>query len=111
VGLEVSAQVRPADLTATERQVRVGPPAVGGHDRAGVGEQRLGVIFVTVGRDRQDRVAFGEGAPQRAPLAGGAPAGLVHVDAGGGAHALQQIVVGILKCVSDARKDRVDRAA
>jgi hypothetical protein len=57
--------------------MRVGPPAVRGDDRAGVGQQFAGVIGVTVSADPQHRVAVGEGAPQRAPLAGGAP---VHDD-------------------------------
>ena len=46
---EVPPQVRPADLAAGEREVRIGPPAVGGDDRLRVGQELLGVILVAVG--------------------------------------------------------------
>jgi hypothetical protein len=49
--------VSPADLAAFEWEVAIGPPAVGGHDRLGVGEQIFGVVFVTVGGDVQIGVA------------------------------------------------------
>lgn len=38
VGGEIALQMRPADLAAGKRQMRVGPPAVGGDDRLGVGQ-------------------------------------------------------------------------
>ena len=79
VRFEVAPQVRPAQLAAAERQVRICPPAIGGDDRPRVGEQALGVILVAIGGDRKEGVALGEGTPQRAALPGGAPAGLIHV--------------------------------
>ena len=79
VRLEVPPQVSPAELATGERQVRICPPAIGGDDRLRVGEQVLGVILVAVGGDLKEGVAMSERAPQRAPLTGGAPAGLIHV--------------------------------
>src|SRR4051812_46111810 len=51
MGFEVASQVRPADLASFHEQVRVGPPTIGGDDRAGVGEQLAGMVLVTVGAD------------------------------------------------------------
>ena len=68
------------------------------------------MVFVTVGADAQHGVTVGEGAPQRAPLAAGAPAGLVHVQRLRSADAVEQIGVGLLERVGDPREDRVDRA-
>ena len=66
---------------------------------------------MTVCADAQDRVAIGEGAPQRAPLPSGPPAGLVHVQRPGATNALEQISVGIDERVGDPLEDRIDRAA
>ena len=60
---EVALQMRPAQLTATDRHVAVCPPAVRGDDRLGVGEKTLGVILVAITRDLEERVAAGEQAP------------------------------------------------
>ncbi len=90
--------------------MRVGPPAIGGHDRGRVGQQLAGVILVAVGADAQHGVAVGERAPQRASLAGGAPAGLVHVQRVGGTNTLEQIGVRVHERAGDALEDRVDRA-
>jgi len=49
VGGEVALQVRPAQLAAAQRQVRICPRAIGGDDRLGVGEQFLGAILVAIG--------------------------------------------------------------
>ena len=68
------------------------------------------MIFVTVGAYAQYGVTVGEGAPQRAALTGGAPAGLVHVHRPGAAHAREQVRVGVGQRVGDASQDRVDRA-
>jgi hypothetical protein len=110
VRFEVSPQVRPAELTALKRQMRIGPPAVGGDDRLGIGEQRLGAILVAVSFDREVGVALIEEPPQRAPLTGGAPASLIHVQRLRGAQSLEQVVVGAGERVRGAREDRVDRA-
>jgi hypothetical protein len=61
---EVALQVRPADLAAAQRQVRVGPPAIRRDDRAGVREQSPGLVLVAIGRDAQHGMAVGESAPQ-----------------------------------------------
>ena len=50
---EVALQVRPAELAAAQWQVPIGPPAIGGHDRVGVGRAALGVILVAVAGDRK----------------------------------------------------------
>src|SRR5579863_9689286 len=62
---EVPAKMCPADLPARERQMAIGPPAVRGDDRRGVGEQHLGVILVPVRGNMEVRVPVGEHAPQR----------------------------------------------
>jgi hypothetical protein len=67
------------------------------------------VVFVAVGANAQHRVTVGERAPQRAPLAGGAPAGLIHVQRRRGTDALEQVGVGLLEGVGDPGQDRVDR--
>jgi len=68
---EVAREVRPAELAAREREVAIGPPAIRGHDRLRLGEQVLGVVFVTVGGDVQIGVVAVEDAPQRAALTSG----------------------------------------
>lgn len=55
-------------------------------------------------------MAAREGAPQRAPLPRGAPAGLVHVERAGRPDPLEQILARVGERLSDARQDRVDRA-
>src|SRR4051794_41848526 len=64
---------------------------------------------MAVGVDAQHGVTVGKGAPQRAPIAGSAPAGLVHVERPRRTDALEQIGVGIGQGVGDALQDRVDR--
>jgi hypothetical protein len=108
VGLEVALQVRPADLATRERQVVVGPPAIGRDDRRGVGEQVAGVILTAVRGDGEYRVAVREGAPERVLGSLQPPPRLVHVQVAGGAHAVQQIGVGVAQRVADPREDRVD---
>ena len=66
VGLEVSSEVRPADLASGKRQVRIAPPAVRGHNPLVALEQPLGVIFVAICCDVEEGMAVGEHAPQRA---------------------------------------------
>jgi hypothetical protein len=46
---EVALQVRPADLSLLDRQMAIGPPAIGRHDRVAEGQQLFGVVFVTIG--------------------------------------------------------------
>ena len=55
-------------------------------------------------------MAAGEHSPQRAALPGGAPAGLVHVQALAGAHALSQLLVWLRQRPASALEDRLDRA-
>jgi hypothetical protein len=74
--------------------VSIGPPAVGGDDLRATREQPLGVILVSVRGEMKEGVAAGEHATLRATLAGGAPAGLVHVRALTGAHALSELLAG-----------------
>ena len=50
---EVSLEVSPAELTARQRQVRIGPPAIGGNDRGAGGQELLGVLLTAVGRDQK----------------------------------------------------------
>ena len=111
VRFEVSCEVRPAELAACERQVGVGPPAIGDHDRLGVGEQLFGVVLVTVGGDVQVGVTLVEDAPQRAALPGGPPARFVHVHRPACSQPLEQVIARLLERVGDAGEDRVDRAA
>src|SRR6202041_1959841 len=73
---EVPAQVSPVDLTSGKRQVRIGPPAVGGDDRLSVTERLLGVILVATWLDLKVDMSVIEQPPHRAPLTGGTPAGL-----------------------------------
>jgi hypothetical protein len=54
-------------------------------------------------------MAVCEGTPQCASLAGGPPAGLVHVQRLGGLDALQQILIGFFERVGDPVEDCVDR--
>ena len=68
------------------------------------------MVFVAAVADTQDGVTVAECAPQGAPLAGGAPAGLVHVQRLGRADPLKQIGVGLDERVGDPLKDRIDRA-
>ncbi len=79
VGREVPLQMGPAELAALGGQMRVGPPAVRGHDCLRVGQEFPGVILVTVSGDVKEGVAIVKDTPQRAALAGGPPAGLIHV--------------------------------
>ena len=90
--------------------MRIGPPAVGSHDCLGIGEQALGAILVAVAGEVKEGVTVGEHSPQRALLAGGAPAGLVHVQALAGAHALSQILIRVFERPRGALQDRLDRA-
>ncbi len=69
------------------------------------------MVLVAVSADAQHGVPVGAGAPQRAAIAGGPPSGLVHVQALGGAHTHQQILVGVLECVGDPLQDAVHGAA
>ena len=69
------------------------------------------MILVTVGADAQHGMTVGERAPQRTPLAGGPPAGLVDVQCPGGTDAPQQVGVGLDQRGGDTLEDRVDRAA
>ena len=108
--LEISSQMRPAQLPPRQGQVRIGPPAVGGDDRPCVLEQALGVILMATRGDAKERVAIGERAPQRAALTGGAPAGLIHVQRPCAADALQQIRMRLLQCLASAGQDRIDGA-
>jgi hypothetical protein len=110
VRFEVTGEVCPADLAALEREVAIGPPAVRGHDRPGVGEQVLGVVFVTVDGDVQVGVTLVEDAPQRAALTGGPPPGLVHVHRGTGAQPLEQVIARVRQRVGDTGEHLVDRA-
>jgi hypothetical protein len=48
---KIAPEVSPAELATRQWQVGVGPPAISGHDRLGVGEQFSGVMLVAVGRD------------------------------------------------------------
>jgi hypothetical protein len=107
---EVAHKVRPADLTARKRQMAIGPPAVGGHDRRGLTEQALGVVFVAVCGDVQVGVTLVEDAPQGAALTGGPPARLVHVHRPASPQPLQQVIAGLLERIGDPGEDRVDRA-
>jgi hypothetical protein len=90
--------------------VRVGPPAVGGHDRLCVGEQLLGVILVPVGLHGEVGVLGVEHPPQRTPLPSGAPPGLVHVQRSRAAQHSQQIFMRLGEGQRGAGDDRVDRA-
>ena len=107
---EVALQVRPADLASLERQVAVGPPAIRRHDRRAVGEQLASAVLVTIASDPQDGVAFGEGAPERAPAARESPAGFVHVQVPSRAHTLKEVFVGVGERVAGALQDRLDAA-
>jgi hypothetical protein len=51
------------EAAALEAAGGVGPPAIRRDDRAGVGRQRLGVLFAAVGGDSQDGVPVGKRAP------------------------------------------------
>ncbi len=84
--------------------MRVGPPAIRGHDRLGVGEQLLGVVLVTVGRDVQVGVTLIEDAPQRAALTRGPPARLVHIHGARCREALQQVRVRLGERVRDTAR-------
>ena len=68
----------------------------------------LGVIGVAIGSHRKQRVALGEGAPQRAPLTGGAPAGLVHVQRPRASHAREQVRVRICQRLAGTGEDRIE---
>ncbi len=88
----------------------VGPPAVGRHDARVPREQPFGVLLVPVWGEVKEGVVAGEHAPQRAALAGGAPARLVHVEALAGAHALSELLVGVRQRLAGALQDRLDGA-
>lgn len=64
---------------------------------------------MAVGRDVQGRVAGAEGTPQRAPLAGLAPAGLIHADHRRVLDGLAQLGVGRGERAARALADGVDR--
>src|SRR5450756_498409 len=86
VGGEVAHQMRPTELPPLGVEIVVGPPAVRAGDAGEVlAEQHLSLAAVAIGGDAEDRRAEGERTPERAPLPGDAPAGLVDVDRRGGA--------------------------
>ncbi len=107
---EIPAQVRPAELAARQRQVRVSPPAIGSHDRLGISEQTLCVILVPVGRDMKVRVAPVEDAPKRAALTRGAPPVSSMFTARGTAKLPSRSACGSAERLARASKDRVHRA-
>jgi hypothetical protein len=65
---------------------------------------------VAIGFDLEVGVAGVEDAPQGAALAGGAPAGLVHVQRVAGAQVGEQVLVRAGQRSRRTREDRVDRA-
>ncbi len=105
--LEPSTKMRPAELSSLERQMRIGPPAIRGHDRLGVGEQLLGVILMPIGLDGEVSMVEIEHAPQSAALPGGAPARLVHVQRLRSTAPAEKIVVGVGQRRSGPSEDRV----
>jgi hypothetical protein len=107
---EIALQMRPADLPPLEWQVAVGPPAIAGDDRPGVGEQRLGAVLVTVGLNGQDRVALGDGAPERALAPLPPPAGLIHVQRPRPGDPFEQVLTGLGQRIGGAGEDRIDGA-
>jgi hypothetical protein len=73
--------VGPTDLAPRRVELVVGPPAVRADDPGEALADQLGQLaLVAIGDDVERRVAIGERAPQRAPLARLAPAGLIDAD-------------------------------
>jgi hypothetical protein len=66
--------------------------------------------LVAARRDPEEGRLRAQCAPERAPLAARAPAGLVDVEGGGGADLGCKLGVGLLGCLARALHDRVDRA-
>jgi len=60
--------------------------------------------------DAKERLLPAEHAPERAPLAGRAPAGLVDVDGGRGAHVIAKPGVRLLERGARTLHDGIDRA-
>ncbi len=111
VGGEVPGQVRPAELALFGVEVVVGAPAIRAGDAGEVlAEQRLDLALMTAGGDPEDGRLCGQRAPERTPLAGCAPAGLVDVDGRSGADLLGKL--GVRRCErrADTLHDRVDGA-
>jgi len=61
--------------------------------------------------DAEERLLPAEHAPQRAPLAGRAPTGLVDVDGGRGAHVIAKPGVRLLERGARTLHDGIDRSA
>ncbi len=64
---------------------------------------------MTVGTDAEDRRALGRCRPQRAPLTGGLPAGLVDVERRRAKDRRGQLLVRTTKRPRGAAADRIDR--
>src|SRR5450756_2517621 len=112
VGGEVAHQMRPTELPPFRIEVVVSPPAVRAGDAGEVlAEQRLGLAAVATLGDAEERLLPAEHAPERAPLPGGAPAGLLDVDGRGGADLAEQVLVGLAGRRGRALQDRLDRAS
>jgi hypothetical protein len=54
---------------------------------------------MAIGSDREEGVALGEGAPQRAALTGRAPPGLIHVQRLRVSHPREQVLMGLGQCL------------
>ena len=77
---EVSPQVLPARLATGRVEVVISPPAIRADDPLVVGADQLGqAVAVAVLRDPEDSRGGRRRSPQRPPLPGGAPAGLIDV--------------------------------
>ena len=102
--------MRPADLAAGGVEVVIGPPAIGGDDRLGVAEQRLGLLAVAGGGDPEHRRLIAEGAPEEPRLARLLPAGLIDADDRGAANRIAKPLLGLAKGRALAPDDRIDGA-
>src|SRR5918994_859465 len=102
--------MRPADLAAGGVEVVISPPAIGGDDRLGVAEQRLGLLAVAGGGDPHHRRLIAEGAPEEPRLARLLPAGLIDADDRGAANRIAKPLLGLAQGRALAPDDRIDGA-
>jgi hypothetical protein len=112
VGGQIPDQVRPADLARGGIEAAVGPAAIGADDPFEIpAKQGDRLALVAVGGDPEEGRPRSEGAPPGAPLAAHSPAGLVDLESGGLADALEQVLAGPHQRLSGASENRVHRAA